>query len=243
MFDIIGDCHACIHELYELLDKLGYIWESATGTFVPPEGRLAVSVGDITSRGRYSVATYGFCRSMTELGRMLVVRGNHCDKVMRWAKGNNVKLLHGDDKAALEFEAKGIEKESIYEFFKSLPYYLILDEGKLVIVHAAWKNGMEKHDLFSKKNRSRALYGSTSGKTLDNGLPDRLDWVAERKEIEPVVVYGHQPYHIPRIENGTYGIDTGCVFGGHLTALKYPEMEIVQVKAYEKYAINKGWEE
>lgn len=243
MFDIVGDVHACIHELYWIFDKLGYSWDQSTGLYIPPFGRTAILVGDIMGRGRYAAATYGFCVNMIEAGHMLMVRGNHDDKIMRWAKGNKVKLMHGDDKTVRDLENRGLNKEKIYRFFESLPLYLILDDDKLVVVHAAWKKSLLKGGSYNKKCRSWCLYGPTTGKILDNGLPDRVDWVEKRELFKhsPIIVYGHQAYHEPRIENKTYGIDTGCVFGNYLTALKYPEMELVQVKAYEQYAENVGW--
>ena len=242
MFDIVGDIHGCLYELYQLLEQLDYEWEKKTCLYKPPAGRKLLSVGDIVSRGRSSTATYGFVKNMIEAQYMLVVRGNHDDKIIRWAEGRNVILLHGDDKATEEFEHRGISKESIHGFLKSLPFYLSLDNGKLIIVHAAWKDGLLKHSNFSKKCRSTCLYGPTTGKTLPNGLPDRIDWASQRilQDDSPIVVYGHQPYEEVKIVNKTYGIDTGCVFGGHLTALRYPEMELIQVRAHEKYCDHPG---
>jgi protein phosphatase len=237
MFDIVGDIHGCLHELYQLLEKLGYKWNNKTCLYEPPEGRILVSVGDIVSRGRSSVVTYGFVKNMVEAGHMLCVCGNHDDKIMRWAKGNDVVLMHGDDKTAAALERMGIPKESVYKFIKSLPYYLLLDDDKLVIVHAAWRDNFSARSNFHKKCRSWCLYGPTIGETNEHGLPVRIDWAAQRilQVVSPIVVYGHQPYSEPRVINKTYGIDTGCVFGGYLTALRYPEMEFVQFKALEVY--------
>jgi len=236
-FDIVGDLHACIHELYQLLEKLEYKWNNKTCLYEPPEGRTLVSVGDIVDRGRSSAVTYGFVKNMIEAGHMLSVCGNHDDKLMRYAKGNNVTLSHGLDKTVKEFEQRGIPKESIHRFIKTLPYYLLLDDGKLAVVHAAWKDDLLKRSNFHKKCRSWCLYGPTTGETNEHGLPVRIDWASKRvlQEDSLTVVYGHQPYNEPRVINNTYGIDTGCAFGGHLTALKYPEMEFVQFKALEVY--------
>jgi len=83
-------------------------------------------------------------------------------------------------------------------------------------------------------------FGPNTGKTLENGLPDRIDWVSQRKERDKCIVYGHQPYMDVRVENNTYGIDTGCVFGNKLSCLRWPEKEVIQVKALKEYEINKG---
>jgi protein phosphatase len=237
MFDIIGDIHGCLYELYQLLEKLDYEWDNKTCLYKPSEGRKAISVGDIVSRGRSSATTYGFVKNMIEAGYMLAVCGNHDDKIKRWAKGNNVSLMHGDDKTAEDFERQGIPKESIYKFLKSLPFYLSLDDKKLVIVHAAWRESLINRSNFHKKCRSWCLYGPTTGEVDEHGLPVRIDWACQRtlRDDSPIIVYGHQPHASVKIVNKTYGIDTGCVFGGHLTALRYPEMELIQVKAHEVY--------
>jgi protein phosphatase len=237
LFDIVSDIHGCLYELYQLLEKLGYEWDNKTCLYVPPEGRKLISVGDIVSRGRSSAVTYGFVKNMIEAGHMLAVCGNHDDKIMRWAKGNSVSLTHGDDKTVEQLEKTGIPKESVSKFIKTLPYYLLLDDGKLVVVHAAWRDDLLKEGNFHKKCRSWCLYGPTTGETTEHGLPVRIDWASKRilKEDSFIVVYGHQPHKEPRIVNKTYGIDTGCVFGGSLTALRYPEMELVQFKALEVY--------
>ena len=237
MYDIIGDIHGCTYELSLLLEKMGYEWDTFDGTIIykPPDGRKAVFVGDLVDRGYSSATAYCLVRDMVRAGFALLCRGNHDDKFMRWAKGNNVILNHGLDKTTEDAGRMGLSKEGILDFLKNTPMYLSLDDGKLIVAHAAWRNSLKDKSPFDKKCRTWCLYGPTTGKTLENGLPDRIDWAAERKETEPLIVYGHQPYKEPRYLNGTYAIDTGCVFGGHLTALRYPEMEIVQIKANRTY--------
>ncbi len=163
-----------------------------------------------------------------------MVKGNHDDKLQRWAKGNNVKLLHGLDATVDKVEQANISKERIINFFNSIPYFLSLDGGKLVVVHAAWKDRYITRDPFDKKLRSWCIFGPTTGKVI-NGLPERIDWAKHRELTSPVVVHGHQPVKVPRVVNSVWNIDTGCVFGGSLTALRYPEMELVQVPAQQVY--------
>lgn len=232
MFDIIGDVHGCAYELLLLLEKLGY---TRKGAIYQHPNRKAVFVGDLTDRGRSSGTVFSLVKDMVSAGSALLSRGNHDDKLMRWAKGNNIILNHGIDKTIEDLERLRIDKKSVYSFLNSTPMFLSLDQDKLIVVHGAWHNGFKDISPFNKKCRSWTLYAPTTGKTLPNGLPDRIDWAIERKEKEPLIVYGHQPYREPRVLNGTYGIDTGCVFGGHLTALRYPEMEFVQVKPHEIY--------
>ena len=238
-YDIIGDIHGCAYEFSMLMEKLGYSWNTYSGRviFKPTDGRVLVSVGDIADRGRSSGTVFNIVHDMVKAGYMKLARGNHDDKLMRWAKGNSVIQNYGLDKTILELQKLDVERESVFEFLKGIPHYLSLDDGKLIVVHAAWRKSLGNRDPFHKKCRTWCLYGPTTGKTLSNGLPDRIDWVPEREldKDSPIVVYGHQPYKEPRVLNKTYGIDTGCVFGGYLTALRYPEMEFVQVKAAEVY--------
>lgn len=240
-YDIVGDVHGCLLELSKLLEKLGYSWDHERNIYQPPNGRLLVFVGDIVDRGRSSYETFLYVKTMVEAGYALMVRGNHDDKFMRWAKGNNVMLLHGLDKTVQSAKNFGTPKEEIYEFLKDLPYYLLLDDEKLAVVHAAWKPSMATRHNMHKKCRTWALFGPVTGKKLDSGLPDRIDWAAQREERSPIVVYGHQPHKELYVVNNAYCIDTGCVFGGHLTALRYPEMEFVQVRASAVYDVNQGW--
>ena len=87
----------------------------------------------------------------------------------------------------------------------------------------------------SGRVRDFALYGETTGETDDLGLPVRCDWAKDyRGRIS--VVYGHTPVPLPQWLNQTVNIDTGCVFGGKLTALRYPEREFVSVPAARTYS-------
>ena len=86
----------------------------------------------------------------------------------------------------------------------------------------------------SGKVRDFALYGETTGETDEFGLPVRYNWAAEYRGAA-MVVYGHTPVPEPEWLNRTVNIDTGCVFGGKLTALRYPEKEFVSVPAARTY--------
>lgn len=234
-FDIIGDVHGCWEELSKLMDKLGHRWDESGAIHKPCDDRHVVFLGDMTDRGQYSLACYAYARMMVEKGYASWVLGNHDDKLRRWAGGRDVKLSHGLSKTVHEFEQAGADKKQVADFLGSLPLYLALDEGRLVCVHGAWRDGLEKDKQGTI--RSWCLYAPTTGKTLPNGLPDRIDWTTPRqpKDDSPWIVYGHQPYPEARLLNKTAGIDTGCVFGGKLTALRWPEMELVDVPAERQY--------
>jgi len=238
-YDIIGDIHGCWGELLQLMDKLGWEWDDDRQLHTSPDGRQAVFVGDIADRGPHSDRTIAYGMDMVRSGAAQWVMGNHCDKLRRWAKGNPVKPSHGLDKTIRQVEAAGFDKQELFRFLSGLPYWVELDEGRVVVAHASWHEGMRGGSGKSPKGRDKALciYGPTTGKTRPDGLPDRIDWAAKREGSDrgPWIVYGHQPYQEPRKLNRTFGIDTGCVFGGHLTALRWPEMEIVQVPALDAW--------
>jgi len=236
-FDIIGDVHGCFRELSDLMDKLGHQWNRSAGLHVPTEGRRIVFVGDIVDRGPEPVVCLAYVKLMVEAGHALCVMGNHDNKFMRWAKGRNVKVSHGLNKTIDQIRAMGADAKVLGKFVEDLPYHLKLDEGRLIVVHGAWCDELETERPDSGKMRSWCLYAPTTGKTLPNGMPDRIDWVSQRQATDssPWIVYGHQPYKEARIQNRTTGIDTSCVFGGKLTAMRWPEMELVEVPAAQQY--------
>ncbi|HEX6987246.1 MAG TPA: polynucleotide kinase-phosphatase, partial [Planctomycetaceae bacterium] len=110
--------------------------------------------------------------------------------------------------------------------------HYVLDDGKLVVAHAGMKQEMQGRG--SRRVRDFALYGETTGETDEFGLPVRHNWAAEYRG-PATVVYGHTPVPEPEWLNRTVNIDTGCVFGGRLTALRYPEKEFVSVPAKRTY--------
>ena len=120
--------------------------------------------------------------------------------------------------------ADGVRATRRPTFLDGLVSHYVLDDGKLVVAHAGMKEEMQGRG--SGKVRDFALYGETTGETDEFGLPVRYDWAAEYRGTA-MVVYGHTPVPEPEWLNRTINIDTGCVFGGKLTALRYPERELV----------------
>lgn len=241
-FDFIGDVHGCCDELEVLLAKLGYEQvaapESATTTLAHPEARKAVFVGDLVDRGPRVLDTLKLVMSMVQHGSALCVPGNHDMKLLRKLRGKNVQVTHGLAQTLAELDAvPDGEREAlsaqIGEFIDSLVSHYVLDDGKIVVAHAGLKQEMQGRG--SGKVREFCLYGETTGETDEFGLPVRYNWASEYRG-DAMVVYGHTP--VPRAEwlNRTINIDTGCVFGGKLTALRYPERELVEVPALRVYA-------
>src|SRR5262249_53269789 len=233
-FDIVGDLHGCFDELRELLTRLGYeIAEDGAYSVRPPEGRKAVFLGDLVERGPKITETLKLVMSMVGSGAALCVPGNHDVKLMRKLRGKNVKITHGLAESLQQLEAEPEEfKTRVADFIDGLVSHYALDGGNLVVAHAGMKELLQGRA--SSKVRDFALFGETTGETDEYGLPVRYDWAAEYRG-RAMVVYGHTPVLEPEWLNRTINVDTGCVFGGKLTALRYPEKDLVSIPARRIY--------
>ena len=235
-FDIIGDIHGCFDELVELLKELGYkISTQPDGDTIvePPQGRKAVFVGDFVDRGPKVTEVLRLVMRMQKSDVALCIPGNHDVKLVRALRGRNVKLTHGLAESLSQLEKESVEfKAQIVEFLDGLVSHYVLDDGKLVVAHAGMKE--ELQGRASGRVREFALYGETTGETDEFGLPIRHNWADEYRG-NAMVVYGHTPVVEPQWVNRTINIDTGCVFGGKLTALRYPEKELMSIPAHRMY--------
>lgn len=234
-FDIIGDVHGCFDELAALLQNLSYTVSENHGALrvKPPEGRKALFLGDLVDRGPKIADVLRLVMAMASEGTALCVPGNHDIKLVRKLRGRDVKITHGlaDTLEQLEKEPPSFRNE-VAAFLDGLISHYVLDEGNLVVAHAGMKEEMQGRG--SRAVRDFALYGETTGELDDLGLPVRVNWAAEYRG-KAMVVYGHTPIPEPEWLNRTINIDTGCVFGGRLTALRYPEKELVSVPAHRTY--------
>ena len=240
-FDIIGDVHGCFDELVSLLEHLGYqvtqppaerAAEDGFSVF-HPQGRRAVFVGDLVDRGPGVVNVLKLVMSMVADGAALCVAGNHESKLVRKLKGRNVQVSHGLAESLEQLEMEPPEfREHATRFMDGLISHYVLDGGNLVVAHAGMKE--EYQGRASARVRDFCLYGETTGETDEWGLPVRADWAAGYRG-SAMVVYGHTPVAEPVWLNRTINVDTGCVFGGRLTALRYPENELVSVPAGRVY--------
>jgi protein phosphatase len=237
-FDIIGDVHGCREELVALLEKLGYVENRGTpGAWSHALGRRAVFLGDLVDRGPDIVGVLRLVMDMVTAGSALCVPGNHEIKLGRKLDGQDVKVSHGLEATLAQFGAlPPAERDTfvpkVRAFIVDLVSHYWLDGGKLVVAHAGLR--AEMHGRGSREVRDFALYGETTGETDEYGLPVRYNWASEYRGTA-MVVYGHTP--VPKAEwlNRTICVDTGCVYGGRLTALRYPELEVVDVRALQTY--------
>lgn len=247
-FDFIGDVHGCCDELETLLAQLGYQFTQRDSaklgyerTYTNPDGRKAVFVGDLVDRGPRSLDVIGLVANMVNSGSGICVPGNHDMKFMRWLKGRNVRVAYGLSLTIGELEAlpdtiRDQRKRDLTAFLDGLISHYELDDGKVVVAHAGMKEEMQGRA--SGQVRQFALYGETTGETDEFGLPVRYPWAQDYRG-KSLIVYGHTPIPEPEWLNNTINIDTGCVFGGSLTALRYPERELVSVPAQREYAKSK----
>lgn len=236
-FDIVGDVHGCLDELVDLLGALGYeIVRDEQGRPVDaahPEGRTFVFVGDLVDRGPDVTGVLRLAMGMTEAGHALAVPGNHENKLVRALDGAKVKVSHGLAETLDQLAAEPEEfVKAVRAWCYGLVSHLVLDDGRLVIAHAGLKEAYQGRA--SGRVRAFALYGDTTGETDEYGLPVRYPW-AEEYRGRALVAYGHTP--TPELEwvSNTICLDTGCVFGGRLSALRYPERETVSVDARATY--------
>jgi protein phosphatase len=236
-FDIIGDVHGCRSELATLLESLGYEkTRDDAGHPVDaahPQGRPAVFVGDLVDRGPDSPGVLRLVMGMVAAGHALAVPGNHENKLIKALRGRQVQVSHGLAETLAQLADQPPEfRKQVEAFCDGLVSHLVLDGGRLVVAHAGLKEAYQGRA--SGRVRSFALYGDTTGETDEFGLPVRLPWAKDYRG-SAMVVYGHTP--TPEVEwvNNTLCLDTGCVFGGKLTALRYPEKEIVEVPAEREW--------
>jgi polynucleotide kinase-phosphatase len=206
--------------------------ERGPGGEVPP--RKVVFLGDLVDRGPASPQVLRLVMSMVRDGLALCVPGNHDIKLLRYLNGKNVSHTHGlaETIAQLEAETPAF-KEQVRQFLDKLVSHYVLDGGRLVVAHAGLTEAMQGRG--SGAVRNFALFGETTGEIDEFGLPVRYHWASEYRG-RAMVVYGHTPVPEPEWLNNTIDIDTGCVFGGRLTALRYPERALVSVPAAQVYS-------
>lgn len=230
-FDIIGDVHGCSTELYELLSKLGWELEPELRH---PQDRKLVFVGDLVDRGPDSVGVLRFAMKSVAEGKAICVPGNHDVKLARALLGKKVSQNHGLAETMAELDLQTPEfRQEVAHFLDGLVSHALMDDGKLCVAHAGLREEMQGRG--SRAVREFALYGETTGEIDEFGLPVRHDWNMKYRG-KAMVVFGHTAVPVPEWVNNTIDIDTGCCFGGSLTALRYPEREIVSVRAHEVYS-------
>ncbi|GAA5481197.1 bis(5'-nucleosyl)-tetraphosphatase, symmetrical [Haloferula sargassicola] len=214
-----------------MLDRLGYVFEENTSRH--PDGRRLIFVGDLVDRGPDSPNVLRLVMASVAAGTAFCVPGNHDVKFLRWLNGKKVQPTHGLADTIAQLETDPLDTRDLIAFLDGLVSHYVFDAGRLVVAHAGIREDMQGRG--SGRIREFCLYGDTTGERDEYGLPERLDWARDYRG-KALVVYGHTPFAEPRWLNHTVNIDTGCCFGGALTALRYPELETISISAERQYA-------
>jgi hypothetical protein len=191
---IVGDIHACRDELVALLDWLGF----------GGDDRL-VCVGDLVVRGPFPRSTLDLLRAVGARA----VRGNHDDKLVRWYANPKIPLNEQHRKTAARLRKRH------WAFLVKLPLWLDLPEHGVRVVHAGVVPGV----AIERQDPKTLLYIrsiAADGRPLEQR--DKTLW-GERYVGPPHIVFGHNAMPEPQLHPWATGIDTGCVYGGRLTAL------------------------
>lgn len=234
MYDIIGDIHGCHAELQRLLKQLGY-----SARYRHPDNRQLVFVGDIADRGPQVVEAYQLVMRLVREGVAQCVMGNHDLRILNHLSGQGKVDSPNTRQSMLQIEAapKNFQAD-LLSFLTGLPHQLTLDHGRLIVAHAGLPT--IHHGQNTPEARQIAIHGE---RVMHNGKLTRVDW-AKDYQGPALVVYGHTPVRKVRWVNNSVNIDTGCVFGGKLTGLLYPERTTVSVPASRIYNIKSGvWDQ
>ena len=203
---IIGDVHGCSVELAKLL-----------GAAEITEKDNIICVGDLISKGPDSRSVMEWAMATPNLRCVL---GNHEERLLeRWISGEKPDA---QSSAGETFRQLGDSLEESMNFIRSWPLYV---EGDgFVVVHA----GLDPRKPTLEKQSLRDLTTIRMPEGMD------IPWY-EAYTGERLVVFGHWSKPEPVIRPNAIGIDTGCVYGGHLTALILPEKRLVSVPAERSY--------
>jgi protein phosphatase len=198
-----------------------------------PAGRRLVFIGDLVDWGPGSLSTLRLAMDAVRSSWALCVLGNHDRKLMRYLEGQDVTVSHGFETTLKEITGETDRfRQRALRFLRCLSGHYVLDSGRLVVAHAGLPEAY--HGRCSDIVRRIALFGVTTGRRDERGLPERINWALGYRG-RALVVYGHTPVREAVWVNRTINIDTGCVFGHKLTALRYPELELVSVPARAPY--------
>lgn len=227
--DVIGDVHGCLPELLDLLRALGYGVDGPLLT--PPSLRQLVFAGDLVDRGPDVPGVLRLVMGAVRAGKASCVLGNHDDKLRRVLNGEDVAISAGRAVSLRQLTGESAAfREEVREFLEGLPPRLSFLAGQVLVVHAG-----ERAELPDPQRAHHNVYGADGGVPGPFGYKERDDWAADYTGAA-LVVSGHTPTLAPLWRGNTVNIDTGCVFGGRLTALRLPEREAVSVPARRAYA-------
>jgi hypothetical protein len=206
---VVGDIHGCYDELLDLLDEVKF----------GGNDRL-ISVGDLITKGPKNREVLD--RFMSE-PNFLAVIGNHDLALRRRWNGEKFKLKASQKPAHKELKK---DKEHYVAYLNSLPFSI--DLGTHLVVHAGLRPGVALHSQSTEDMTELRSLGAN--REARNGTP----WY-DYYDGEKIVLFGHWPAPEPRRGKKALGLDTGCVYGHHLTAYIVETGELISVAARQTY--------
>lgn len=206
---IIGDIHGCFDELTDLLKRLD----------LQPDDRV-IAVGDLITKGPKNREVLD--RFMGD-PRFSSVVGNHDRRIRQSLRGEPVPLTKAQRKAIQELEGA---PDKYAQYLRSLPY--TIDLGDYLVVHAGIRPGVSlNHQMATDLTEIRTM-------GADPARRKGTAWYDVYRGAQ-TILFGHWPGREPKRATHAIGLDTGCVYGGHLTAYVIETAQFVSVPAREAY--------
>lgn len=206
---VVGDIHGCYDELMELLASVSFGLDDRV-----------VCVGDLVTKGPKNREVLDLFMNDT---RFRTVIGNHDLAIRRKWHGEKLKLKDAQKVTHKELKS---EKDVYLPFLNKLPF--TIDLGTHLVVHAGLRPNIE---LYSQTSEDMTLL-RTLGKNRES--QDGTPWY-QVYDGEKVVLFGHWPAPQPRRGPKAIGLDTGCVYGYHLTGYIIEEDRLISVAAHDAY--------
>lgn len=249
---VVGDVHGCFRELMLLLEKIQYNEN---------QDRL-IFAGDLVDRGPESARVVRWVREAHARtnGMTTSVLGNHDDKHFRWFKHMLKKREYPNYRIPMrpfstdKLIAHNAMSDEDLEFLGTLPVFIHLDSQDWVVVHA----GLEPHKTLDNQDNGKLTHirflNPTTMRPVSLGddlmPPDGSIYWTDCYDLPHHVVYGHNVHDLetPRVvrkEHGAQlvGLDTGCCFGGRLSAFLVPQTkdELVTPDHFISVEANKAY--
>ena len=219
----VGDIHGCFQEFLELLEKIHY---------KPEEDRL-ISLGDLVNKGPESAAVLDYFIE----NKIEAVMGNHDEWLWRALKGKSEMY----EDAEIILRDSQFSRDELITWLEGMPLYI--KDDHFIAVHA----GLSPYCKL-KKNKPRDLYtmryvdmNSQEVMAKNNGSNSLVSWYEEYSYLKSgkrEIIHGHWAKKKVCEYGRITGIDTGCVYGGHLTAYLMPSRCFVQVKSHQAKQFN-----
>lgn len=184
-------------------------------------GDRLISVGDLIGKGPDSLGVFDWARTTPNLECVL---GNHEWRLLE-RRRSGIPSGRASDVATMI--SLGRRAGEVLDWFADKP--LVIDEGGWMAVHA----GIDARLPLAAQPVSTLV----DVRCLDDG---HTPWYEHYRDPR-LIVYGHWAKPEPVVRTNSIGLDTGCVYGGFLTALILPERRLVQVAARRVYKKKEGW--